>query len=472
MPADSERYTDDVTGDEFERALCAAALQWPTFLDELPALPTSDNFKLKNASDLWEAILQCRIERGKVIQAHVIQLIQSMGFDAGQAAEVIALADVALVRRDSARESAAYLCARALRKRATNVAVEFLDKLMTCQNRNAADIVSQFERHVIDLAHSSDSADAWKAGHEVSDEQAACVATGIHELDGLTGGLQLGVPGVIAARPSIGKSALMATIAYNIASRGEGVGIFSMDMPAYDLQCRMASARAYVRGPLYSGNSGNPYYDPFLKGKMPEGPHLERMRRAVAEVRQLPIKYDDRHGLTITQIRRAARRLKIEMARNGIPLRAIFVDHIGHIAPERGRGGNRTSEMTDTTQGLLGMARELEDVAVVELSQLNRGVESRTDRRPTLADLRDSGSVEQDATYVMFLYREEYYADRTRSDDEDSEAWAATAHVERNVMEINVAKQRNGPVGTVKLFCEMGANAILTREARNHVRAA
>jgi replicative DNA helicase len=241
------------------------------------------------------------------------------------------------------------------------------------------------------------------------------------------------------------------------------VGVFSLEMRAYSLQCRIAASHAYRPRDVIGGNSGNPYYDPFLKRKMADGPNFRKMLTALNEVRGLPIAFDDSKGLTVTEIRARTRRLKARMEHLGNPLRVVFVDHIGHINPEKNRNGSKVQEVTDISKGLMDMAGELE-VAVIGLSQLNRATETRTNKRPGLADLRDSGSLEQDAAHVTFLYRGEYYAERGHEDTEEA--------VERNTMELIVAKQRNGPVGTVKLFCEMGANAILDRQDAFSARAA
>lgn len=456
-------------GLSLEAALLNVAIFYPDFMDEIVTLPQPDDFEHAGNAQLWKGVLETRRE-GPFSKTRLLEHMRTAGWGAEHCQELLDRVDDALFDKWEAKRAAEFLMHRTMARRGQMCASDFLKDIEEGHYHKAPEALERLQRQLADVSAGARGAQSWAFGEEVSSERSPCVPTGLRDLDEMMGGLQMGVLGIVGARPSIGKTALACSLALNIAARGEGVGIFSLEMPAYDLQCRMAAAHAYSPvhpSDMSAGNSGNPYYQPFFHRRM-TGPHYERMRHALAAVRRAPIGFDDSKGLTAGDIRTRTRRLKSMLEHKGAPLRAIFTDHIGHIKPEINRGGNRTSETTDVSKALMDMAGEL-GVAVVALSQLSRQVEQRANKRPVLSDLRESGSLEQDAAYVMFLYRDEYYADRAHEDDD---APARKTPVQRNVMEIIIAKQRNGPVGTVEAFCEVGANAILDQQFSYSRRAA
>lgn len=468
MP-DSEGYVPtSLTGEQFERAICGAALRWPTFLDDLAQTPKPEDFRLLGASQLWEAILQCRTDTGKVTSARVIQTVQQLGMDAKAAAETVRLIEMELTERDNAHEAAKFICARALRQRAMNVAGEFMQAFMVCPELKAPEIVERFEKTVIDLSHNAEQGDAWVRLDAIENSVNATIPTGWDNLDRLTGGIAQGVLTIVAARPGMGKSAFAFSMARQIALRGGGVGIFSLEMKREDVRDRIAASHAYRPGVFMSGVSDNPYYATAQRGELTPSQQM-RFDAALHSLRGMPVSIDDRKGLKMGKIRIAARRLQAEMARNSTPLSVLFIDHLQHIRPDIDRRGNKTAETTDITGALMEMAAEL-GVAVVALSQLNRETEKRTDKRPTMADLRESGSIEQDAHTIMLLYRPAYYFDQARKAGEDVSA-SDEANA-RHDFEINVVKQRNGPTERLTMFTEIGANAFLDTIQRSSVRAA
>lgn len=450
-------------GKQFEGVLINAAVSGGAVLDRFAELPVPSDFIAGWNPILWECVLETR-KAGEFSTGRFVELLKGHGFTVAEVNEVIQAVNKAFLYAEEVKMAVAFLLDRRLVLRSQTCVGEYLAAIEREPFHKAPANLERLQRQLADVSAGVVSADTWEFGDQVSSQRAQCVLTGLTDYDEMTGGFELSAFGILGARPSIGKSGLMCSIARNIASRGEGVGIFSLEMKNYALQCRVAAAHAYRPRDVIGGNSGNPYYEPFLKGRMPDGPNFRRMQAALSEVRKLPIGFDDHKGLTVSDIRARTRRLKSIMEHKGFPLRAVFVDHIGHIAPEKNRGGNKTQEVTDISKGLMDMAGEI-GVAVVGLAQLNRATERRDNKRPGLADLRDSGSLEQDASHVTFLYRGEYYAERNPDDTEDEQ-------VERNTMELIVAKQRNGPVGTVKTFCEMGANAILDRKDEFCARAA
>jgi replicative DNA helicase len=244
----------------------------------------------------------------------------------------------------------------------------------------------------------------------------AGVPTGFSDLDSLTGGLQKSDLIILAARPSMGKTSLALGLAYNAGIlHGKTVGVFSLEMSAEQLVQRLLAMETGVDTHR-------------LRMGMIEDGEWERMSRAFGRLSTANIFIDDQSGANVMDVRSKARRLQAE---NGLDL--IVIDYLQLMSGRRSE--NRVQEISEISRGLKGMAREL-NVPVVALSQLSRAVETRSDHRPMLSDLRESGSIEQDADIVMFIYREDKY-------DENSER--------QGIAELIVAKHRNGPVGSVNL---------------------
>ncbi|PYE48708.1 replicative DNA helicase [Deinococcus yavapaiensis] len=247
------------------------------------------------------------------------------------------------------------------------------------------------------------------------------VRTGFRDLDEQISGLQKGSLNVLAARPSMGKTAFALSIAQNVALRKEkAVAVFSLEMPAVQLALRMLCSEARVdMNRVRSGQLSDRDF--------------ERLANAAARLAETPMVIDDEADLTLNVLRSKCRRI---IAKHG-NLGMIVIDYLQLMSGGRGGTGseNRQQEISAISRGLKGLAREL-DVPIVVLSQLSRAVEQRPNHRPMLSDLRESGAIEQDADIVMFIYRDEYYNKETD---------------QQGIAEIIIGKQRNGPVGTVKL---------------------
>lgn len=243
------------------------------------------------------------------------------------------------------------------------------------------------------------------------------VPTDYKDLDRLTGGLQRSDLLILAARPSVGKSALALGIAYGAAvQHGRSVGIFSLEMSADQLVQRLLSTETGVDSHR-------------LRLGMIDDSEWDRISRAFGRLSEANIFIDDAANASIMDVRSKARRLQAE---NGLDL--LIVDYLQLMTGGR-RSENRVNEIAEISRGLKGLAREL-NVPVIALSQLSRAVETRSDHRPMLSDLRESGSIEQDADIVMFIYREDKYDENTDK---------------KGIAELIVAKHRNGPVGTINL---------------------
>ena len=246
------------------------------------------------------------------------------------------------------------------------------------------------------------------------------VPTGFFDLDRMTSGMQAGDLIVLAARPSMGKTALAINIAENVALKeGLPVAVFSMEMGASQLAIRIV------------GSIGRIDQTRLRTGKLLDE-EWPRLTEAVERLRNVSLSIDETPGLTPSELRANARRLARSCGKLGL----VVVDYLQLMTGSSGSDGdNRATELGEISRGLKMLAKELQ-CPVSALSQLNRGVEQRTDKRPMMSDLRESGAIEQDADVIMFIYRDDYY-------NKDSK--------EPGVAEIIIGKQRNGPTGTVKL---------------------
>lgn len=245
------------------------------------------------------------------------------------------------------------------------------------------------------------------------------IRTGYRDLDTMTAGLQRSDLIVLAARPAMGKTTLVTNLAYNVATIAkQPVLFFSLEMSKEQLVDRMLADASGVDA--WNIRTGNLSDDDFSK-----------LSEAMGEMAEAPIYIDDTPGVSVLEMRTKARRIAHEQ-----PLGLIIVDYLQLMQASGRSDGNRVQEVSEISRGLKLIAREL-NVPVIALSQLSRSVESRSPQIPQLADLRESGSIEQDADIVMFIYREAYYNPDTDRD---------------NITDLIISKHRNGPVGKIELY--------------------
>ena len=277
------------------------------------------------------------------------------------------------------------------------------------------------------------------------------VTTGVPALDEALNGWQRGELIILAGRPGMGKSAVIASSIRQSAERGANVHLFSLEMSAEEIADRM------LADALYRSRDSIKYFD-ISRGRLTEQ-EAEAIIDAQQALKDLPIKIETEGGLTISQIATRARRHQQALERQGRTLDVLVVDHLHIVRPSNRYKGNRVAEVTETSAALKVLAKEL-NVPVIVAAQLNRQVEGRDDKRPTLADLRDSGAIEQDADAILFLYREEYYLQARLGDAERDNKRVARLRQVRRKLEINIAKHRAGPTGVVDLFLDVPSNAL------------
>ena len=333
---------------------------------------------------------------------------------------------------------------------------------------DAAEQIENAEKRLFDLANQGETSTGFiDFGQALTDSvrriesayqkegRISGLPTGLDALDAKTGGLNDSDLIIIAGRPAMGKTALATNIAYNVAefmahdkntpAKNRGVAFFSLEMSADQLASRILSTVTQTNGhKMRTGELDNAEFT--------------RIAAAVRELENIPLYIDDTPGLNINNIRTRARRLK---RNKGLGL--IVIDYIQLIngTGSKKSEGNRVQELSEISRGLKILAKELQ-VPVIALSQLNRGVESRDDKRPLMSDLRESGSIEQDADIVMFVFRENYYIQNEEPKLKSGETpehlqkrldeWETRKRATQNLAEVIIGKQRHGPIGTVQLF--------------------
>jgi replicative DNA helicase len=278
------------------------------------------------------------------------------------------------------------------------------------------------------------------------------ISTGLRDLDKTLGGMQPSDLVVLAGRPAMGKTALATNIAFNIAKaykfevepdgthktvNGGIVGFFSLEMSSDQLATRIVAEQAQISS--YKIRRGDIREDEFY-----------RLQQAAREIQSIPFYIDDTGGISIAQLTARARRLKRQRG-----LDFMVVDYLQLLSGSQKNSQNRVQELTEITTGLKALAKEL-NVPILALSQLSRQVENRDDKRPQLADLRESGSIEQDADAVLFVFREEYYLQsrEPKPGTEEHIKWREEMDRIHGKAEVIVGKQRHGPTGTVTLQFE------------------
>jgi replicative DNA helicase len=331
----------------------------------------------------------------------------------------------------NARSYAKILRERSMLRALITAGNEISGAAFSSDGRTAAEIVDEAESLVFEIAESgSRGRSGFKALKQIlpeavdridvlhqSDGDITGISSGYNEFDKLTAGLQGGDLIIVAGRPSMGKTTFAVNVAENAAIGAKvPTAIFSMEMPSQQLAFRMISSLGRVD------------QTHLRTGKFPDE-DWSRINTAVQLMSEAPIFIDDTPGLSPTEIRARARRLQRE---HGLGL--IVIDYLQLMAVP-GSKENRATEISEISRSLKALAKEL-SVPVIALSQLNRSVEQRTDKRPVMSDLRESGAIEQDADLIIFIYREEVYNQDTPR---------------KGIADISIAKQRNGPIGDFPL---------------------
>lgn len=343
------------------------------------------------------------------------------------------------------------------------------------------DILAEHEAAVVALSEGKpqldEPADWYEAGESVlkklegpKESGALLLRFGLPALDDVVGGMAPGDLLIMAGRPGMGKTALALAVSYaaarpkvqirfdlEVEELPQSVGVFmtSLEMKREPLLQRALSMRAYEKGVKVP-------YSLIRMNKLQDSQHSALINALIEDTR-VPIMIDDRRGQTVAQIGVRARRAQAKMRRAGTKLGLLVIDHLGLIEAAGNYRGNKVAELTQITNGLKTLAGTL-NVPILCLCQLSRKVEDRDDKRPYLSDLRDSGSIEQDADVVLLLHREEYYLKKSEppsgSPLKKQEDWANAMQRAKGKLDIQIAKNRHGPEAGITLNCDVAYNWI------------
>lgn len=421
---------------EAEMCLLGSMILDPTVIgDAVEVVPSREAFFSESHGEVYEAIRRVYDRTSTVDIAQVMAELQGRGtLDAVGGGEFLLKLAEGVPSAVNAPHFARIVAERAQLRGIIDAAGQAIHECYNVGDREVGDVIDAIDQRIRGVLERSDSATASDLSELLNAviEQAdgtrknTGLATGYAEIDDMTsGGLHEGEMVLIAARPSMGKSALAFNIAENMLVRGVPVVIFSMEMGSMSVAQRMMASLAKVDGQ-----------------RIRSGKATDRELRELIKVQQawsaFKLRVDDTANLTVNQLRARARRYVRE-----IGAKVVFIDYLQLMTAAVSRGDGRQQEVAAISRGVKALAREL-GVPVVALSQLNRASESREGNRPRLGDLRESGSLEQDADVVMLIHREEHF----HAGDED---WANQNPDKRGLAEVIIAKQRNGPTGLVRM---------------------
>lgn len=415
---------------EAEQAVLGAVLLEPNTVSVVVERLDAEDFYRASHEIIFKAMLQL-FNQGEPIDVVTLTTILSNTDQLEQAGGIAYLTDLASSVPTAANVDyySKIVEEKALLRRLIYTATEIVTNTFSYED-DVDQVLDEAEKKILEVSNKQ-NAGAFKSIKDVlidvydqieqlhnNDDDVTGVSTGYRDLDRMTSGFQRNDLIIVAARPSMGKTAFALNIAQNVAKNTEeNVAIFSLEMGAEQLVQRMLCAE------------GNIDSQRLRTGKL-ESEDWGKLTMAMGSLSHAGIYIDDSPSLRVSEIRSKCRRLKQE---HGLGM--IIIDYLQLISGSGSSSENRQQEVSEISRALKGLARELE-VPLIALSQLSRGVESRQDKRPMMSDLRESGSIEQDADIVSFLYRDDYYEDETE---------------QQNIIEIIISKQRNGPTGTVEL---------------------
>lgn len=428
-----------------ERAVLSAIIFDPEIFEDIASKIKSHDFYLPFHQQVFESMEELFVEEKPVDEEFLRKRLQAKGkFDEVSMLDILSSNPISNTK--------AYLeeiKAKANKRSLVTLATE-IKKVTIEDDLDATEVMNLVEKKLYDITQESMSNDFRESNEitlsmmdeinrmkELGNSKLIGVDTGFHNLNDKTSGFGKGDLVIIAARPAMGKTALVLNMALKAIERGEGVAFFSLEMPAEQLMLRVLSAKTSI--PLQALRVGDMRDEQW-----------SQLAAAVSETAKQKLFVDDGGYATIHHVRSKLRKLKAQNPEISI----AFIDYLQLMSGE-GREG-RQQEISEISRGLKQLARELQ-MPIVALSQLNRGVESRDNKRPMLSDLRESGAIEQDADIILFVYRDDVYREalekerEMRAKTEGKEFKSEFYKKSEEDAELIIGKQRNGPTGTVEL---------------------
>jgi len=410
-----------------ERSVLGALLLHPDAVADIAFLKPED-FYLPKHQRVYESILSTFDKASQTDVIAVMEDLDRRGVldEAGGRDSLMDLVD-SVISAAGVEYHAELVREKAVQRRLLEACLE-ISRLAYENAHDAKDLLDEAERQIFEIARMDKNSDAQSistilqatfekiANLRSRDGRITGLGTGYYDFDDMTGGLQGGELLILAARPSMGKTSLALNLVERVAARGGGTAFFSLEMSCQQVIQNMLCCRSQIDGQA------------MRQGRITDQQY-RRLQEEAERLYEAEIYVDDSPGISITQMRAKARRLK---QRHDIKL--IVVDYL-QLMTAGGRVESRQQEISTISRGLKGIAREL-NVPLIALSQLNRDVENRDDHRPRMSDLRESGAIEQDADVIMLLHREEYF----KPTEENA-----------GLAQLILAKQRNGPTGEVTL---------------------
>ena len=443
----------------FERAILSSIIFEPTQFDDLENVLKTDDFYLPAHQDIYKAI-QALVHRDEPIDEEFIkkELSQKKKFDEAVMLDILSANPIS--------NTTAYVKEikdKALKRHLLTLTTE-IKRVTLEEELPSSEVVDIIEKKLYAITQDSQASDFKDADRVTIDTMnyiaemkargntvLVGVDTGFEELNKMTTGFGKGDLVILAARPAMGKTSFALNIVQNLLDKGKGVAFFSLEMPAEQLMLRLLSIKTSIG--LQKLRVGDMNDDQW-----------SRLNTAVAQMQHSRLFVDDHGSLNINQLRSKLRKLKGKHPE----IELCVVDYLQIM----GGTGNkdRHLEVSEMSRGLKMLARELE-MPIIALSQLNRGLESRNDKRPMLSDIRESGSIEQDADIIMFVYRDDVYLykeekEREKAAKAEGKEFTPT-YVEKEEVdaEIIIGKQRNGPTGHVKLVFQKKLTRFVDRPA-------
>lgn len=447
-----------------EEALLGAILHNPAALDGVRHLIEPDDFYSETNAWLYEAMC-ARRDAGEHVDIRLVMTAlgnRDLGADTvgtylgrlgAEAITVVNAPSYARAVRQAARMRRVLDTARAAQSAMTSGGVSDPTAYATQMIADLDEIASGgLAEHLQRTPIGASALDVVKRVQAARDGHVRHGASyGLPSLDRATLGMRDKQLIILAGRPGMGKTTVGVHFGLSAARKGYGVYFVSLEMDADELAERALSAIAYD----HRANEELSYRT-IAHGRDVSDHGLSRLVEAQRVLEQLPLEIEQQPGLTVAQIAARARQHRLRLERRGQFLGLVVIDHIGLISASKRYAGNRVQELTEITAALKGLAKEL-GVPVLGLSQLSRGIENREDKRPKLADLRDSGSIEQDADVVIGLFREAYYLEHLPEPTPEEEDRLARS---RNVLELEILKQRGGPTQRIECFCNIACNIL------------